>query len=265
MPVIKRVRIANPAGLLSIMSNGRRAAAKRAKKSSGARAQASTRKASRKGGVLSMKKNAAKKRSYKPSAKRNPVVVVTGSSKKRNSARRRNPVVARSKRSRRSGYKRNPSFAGLSVTSMLKLGGGALAGGIGTRALTSVVLKDKNVGAVGILSNLGVGAGLTFLASKMDSTVASGVAAGAIASIAQRVWDVYIAKVIGDGTFASLPAAAQTNPDGTPKLGDVSYSGNGLGFYNKPGTWPDVAIGAEIPSSTEALLSENSFKSPFAA
>lgn len=266
-PVIQRIRIANPAaGLLTIMSNGRKATAarkaaqqpagaKRPRRFSGVKAQAQARNnQGQRGGVsyMATKKQAKKPRSFK----KNPVVVIAGTPKAQAKARKRNPQVFM-KKSRKRNYKRNPNLAGMSLMEIGKLGVGAVAGTIGTRGIPSLVLKDKNVGAVGILSNLVAGAGLTFMASKLDKTVAAGVAAGSAASIFQRVWDVYITKVLPDGTGKQVVApAAVVKADGTPKLGDVSYSADGLGdaslgYYAKT-DWPQATM-PQLPDEQAAF------------
>jgi hypothetical protein len=286
-PVIKRIRIANPAaGLLTIMANGRKAAAARkaaqqraaaggTKWNSGASSQAHTRKAqSQRGGVSYMKTKTEKKRSFK----RNPVAAMVIVPKKRSAspaAKRRNPHVFMKSKKRRS-FKRNPSVGGMTLMTIGKLGVGAVAGTIGTRGIPSLVLKDKNVGAVGILANLLTGGLLTFGASKMDTSIAAGVAAGSFASVFQRVWDVYIAKVLPDGsgkpTAAATVVTATSNTDGTPKLGDVSYSGDGLGYYSKA-TWPAptaaagaLPIAGQYGDNTSLLPADQSaFKPAFSA
>jgi len=214
------------------------------------------------GGVLGVMSN-GKKKAKEKARKANPAVVYKA--RKRNgtkSHRRRNPGFALS-RSRRS-YRRakNPQFAGMSLIGIAKLGAGGLVGGIGTRGITQLVLRDKNTGAPGILGNLVAGGLLTWGASKMDATLASGVAAGAVAAIAQRLWDVYGMKVLPDGTGVSAVApaqatAAQTN---TPSLGDVSFSANGLGFYSKA-TWPlpQLQNGFDNPAATAAAPAPATF------
>lgn len=220
-----------------------------------------------------------KKKAKKRSFKKNPMMIVTSSRKARNSSRRpkrRNPFL---KRSRKRSFKRNPNFAGFSMSSASKIIAGGLAGGLAARALPSVILKDKNVGPVGILANLATTGILTFLASKWDGQVAAGVLAGGGACTLQRVWDTYVSKVISDGTghapamgkgkTATTPAAAAQNqmaPDGTPKLGDVSFSGDGMGFYNSS-TWPNVQIGPAIDNSNSMPAPAGltaTFKPPFA-
>jgi hypothetical protein len=268
MPVIQRVRIANPAGLLTILSNGkrRRVAAKtrKARNYSGAQVRAHQRKSQGwKGGVSNMAKQAKKQRNYK--RRSNPHVV--GKAKRR-SYSHRNPHLGFAGHKRRS-YRRNPEFAGFTFTSAAKVVGGGLAGGLATRGLTQLVLKDKNTGGMGILANVGVAGLLTYLASKIDTSVAAGVLAGGGAVTLQRVWDVYVSKVLADGTVnpPAIAAAAQTAPDGTPKLGDVSFSGNGLGYYSGA-DWPAPHIKAILPGAGTPMppdVVDQAFKPAFAA
>ena len=313
MPVVKKSRISNPAGLLSIMSNGKAAARKRmsnvagfvdgsgefhpirgssgydgtlggdksllakwkkqAKKKSGVKAQAPKKSTQgRGGGVLSMKtkkkKNTASKPKAKKSYKKNPSVVNIVEQLKR--AAKPTAKAAKKNGGKKKSYKKNPQFAGFTITSALKLGGGALVGSVGTPALTHVVMKNHNVGVKGVLGNVVAGAALTYGASKVDATVAAGVAAGAVSSVALRIWETWIAQIISDGKPEMLhpAAAAAVNTDGTPKLGDVRFSGSGLGFYSES-TWPGPTIGKRLPSPQNIASGYNgghdeSFVDPFA-
>jgi hypothetical protein len=206
------------------------------------------------------RKRKNKARSYKRKA--NPAAVP----RKRKNSRRRNPAWTRSQHRWRN-YRRNPQFAGFSFLGLMKLGGGALAGGIGTRAMTSLVLRDKNTGPMGIGANVAMAALLTFLASKLDSAVASGVAAGSLASIAQRVWDTWIVKVLPDGTgiTAIAPAQAKAANSNAPALGDVSYSGDGLGYYENGTSWPMVTVGQNDPGTVLLPAPGAAFKPAFPA
>jgi hypothetical protein len=283
MPVVRKIRIANPRkrtatkkvrnykrkrNIQGFVDSEGRFHPKRKRKVS--RAKAKTRKGNPipglMGGALSIMSNPKRKRNKRRNyAKRraNPAGSVP---KQKKSRRRRNPAWSRSLHRRRN-YRRNPQFAGFSFLGLMKLGGGALAGGIGTRALTSLVLRDKNTGPRGIGANVAMAALLTFLASKLDLAVASGVAAGSLASIAQRVWDTWIVKVLpdGKGITAIAPAQAKAAISNTPALGDVSYSGDGLGYYENGTSWPGVIVGPNDPGTALLPAPGAAFKPAFPA
>jgi hypothetical protein len=262
------------------MSNGRKATAARKSKRAQKKVSRATGQAhkgtssGRRGGVSKMAKTAKKRRN---TARKNPVMIIAPAHRKNPSKRRnkrKNPFVAKR---RGQAYKRNPQFAGFSLTSMTKVIAGGLGGGLATRALPSLILKDKNTGPIGILSNVVTAGALAWITSKWDRDIAAGVIAGGGAVTLQRVWDVYVAKVISDGkgmpalaagkpvTTPAAAAANQSAPDGTPKLGDVSFSSDGLGLYNKA-TWPQVQIGDELdPANPAPAHVDGTFKPPFAS
>ncbi|MFB3813418.1 MAG: hypothetical protein ACE14L_04840 [Terriglobales bacterium] len=146
--------------------------------------------------------------------------------RKHDSRRRRNPIVQHGRRRRR-----NPSLAvaGYKPVGILKLGAGAAAGAIATRAVTQLVLRDRNEGLMGYGANVLAALGLGYLASKVDAEFAAGVIAGGFGSTMQRIWNERVSL---------------TSPAASPELkgmGDVDYSDNGLGeFVNA--NWPAVAV-----------------------
>jgi hypothetical protein len=167
----------------------------------------------RKGGE-SMKKRSRKRRRSNP--RRRHSFKASLSPRRRSSRRRSNPFAKRSRR--RSSYRRNPSLVGYSMTDVAKLGVGAVAGGVGTRAIPNMVLGSKNAGYVGYGANLLTAGLLAWLAAKFDRTAATGVLAGGVASTFQRVWDEQISRLTAAGPLAGL--------------GDMSYSGRrGVGDF----------------------------------
>lgn len=113
--------------------------------------------------------------------------------------------------------RRNPTIAGVNVAELAKIGVYAAIGGVATRSLTQMVLSDKNQGLMGYGANIAASLGLAFLAGKFGGREAMiGVAAGGFSATIMRIWSE---KVSGSS------AAALTG------LGDLDFSGNGLGAY----------------------------------
>ncbi len=146
-------------------------------------------------------------------------------SRSKNSAakrqRRSNPFSSKARRSFRR-VRRNPSIGGFSGTELLKLAVGAAGGSIGARFLTQAVLKDKNTGVTGYAANAASAVALAWLAAKfLGKDIATGVAAGGLGAIVARIWSDQVS-----GTSA---AAAMSG------LGDLDFSGDGLGAYIESG------------------------------
>ena len=168
--------------------------------------------------------------------------------KKKNSHRsssraRTNPFRARRSRRRSNPFRprrrsRNPisrdSAKGFVVEGVKFIAAGA-AGAIGTRALTQAVLGDKNVGAMGYLSNLVValGGGALLFKFTKSKAIAYGWATGGAANTVQRIWSEKVSM--------TSPAAA------APALSDLDYSSNGLGGVGLSGY---VSSGFALPSVT---------------
>lgn len=179
------------------------------------------------GGVLTIMGNPKRRK------KRNPFKAAKRSrrsySYKAKSRRRRNPFMHTRKRSHR---RRNPfSVAGKGVTSMLKLGVSAAGGAIGTRAITNMVLKEKNQGVFGYSANVIVALALGYGGGKfLGDEVGLGLMVGGLAATVQRAWDDKVSGVLPAAAHAVSAAAAQQGASIPPKsLGDVSYSDDGLG------------------------------------
>ncbi len=135
---------------------------------------------------------------------------------------RRNPFSSKAMRKSYRRVRRNPSIGGFSGSELLKLAVGAAGGSIGARFLTQAVLKDKNTGVTGYAANAASALALAWLAAKfLGKDIATGVAAGGLGAIVARIWSDQVS-----GTSA---AAAMSG------LGDLDFSGDGLGAYIESG------------------------------
>jgi len=145
-------------------------------------------------------------------------------SRARNRRRARNPFMStRSRRHRNYGRRRrrNP-IGGFSGSELLSLGLGAAGGAIGSRYLTQAVLGDKNTGAMGYGANIAAAIALAWAASKFAGRdIAAGVAAGGISAVLMRLWSEKVSQ--------TSPAAM------SGYLGDIDFSGDGLGAYINSG------------------------------
>ena len=226
MPEFRRIRIANP-------HKRRKKASARKSTSLKRRGSPSRRRKSNPGlgGVLTLMSNPRKK-----SRRKNPAIKTRKNS-------RRNPYVAKAKGRKRNGRRRNPfAVAGHSAFSIVKLAAGGLGGAVGTRALTQLVMKDKNDGLTGYAANIAVALLLGFGAGKFLGTeVGTGVMVGGLASTTQRIWDEKVSKVLP----AAVAAATGSQPASTKGLGDVSYSDDGLGRIGALGMY----VGADFPTT----------------
>jgi len=146
-------------------------------------------------------------------------------SRARNRRRGRNPFVStRSRRHRNYGARRrrrNP-IGGFSGSELLSLGLGAAGGAIGSRYLAQTLLGDKNTGAMGYAANIAASIALAWAASKYAGReIASGVVAGGIGAVLMRLWSEKVSQ--------TSPAAM------SGYLGDIDFSGDGLGAYINSG------------------------------
>lgn len=193
------------------------------------------------GGVLTIMAN-PKKKKRNPRRRRNPLWLMRtrNSRRRRNSARRRNP-------SRGASRRRNPAIVGYSGMGIAKLAIGAGAGAIGTRALTQVVLKDKNQGATGYVANAAVAIGLAMLTGKfLGNDAGAGVLAGGLAATMQRVWDdKRLIPALATAVSATTGAAPSQSAQTVKGLGDISYSDDGLGSLG-------IYLTAQFPVTTES-------------
>jgi hypothetical protein len=145
--------------------------------------------------------------------------------------RRSNPFMStRSRRHRNYGgrrRRRNPGIGGFSGTELLSLGLGAAGGAIGTRYLTQAILGDKNTGFMGYGTNLATAIALAWAAHKfVGREIAAGVVAGGIGSLLMRLWSEKVSL--------TSPTAM------SGYLGDIDFSGDGLGAY--------IASGFPLPT-----------------
>lgn len=103
---------------------------------------------------------------------------------------RRNPAV----RHHRRGHRRNP--AGMGVTDLLALGGGAVVGGALPKVASQAILGSKNTGWMGYLSNIAGTMILSWGAHKfakgpMGASFAKGILAGGIGQVLSRMISDY--------------------------------------------------------------------------
>src|SRR4029077_18518771 len=131
----------------------------------------------------------------------------------------------RSRRHRNFGgrrRRRNPGIGGFTGAELLSLGLGAAGGAIGSRYLTQMILGDKNTGAMGYGANIAAAIALAWAAAKFAGRdIAAGVAAGGISAVIMRLWSEKV---------------SQTSPVAmSGYLGDLDFSGDGLGAYINSG------------------------------
>lgn len=129
-----------------------------------------------------------------------------------------NPHMVAAKPRTSSRRKHNPRGIGsFGITEIMKAGAGAAAGGLGTRSITQLVLGDKNTGPLGYLANAAVAIALGYATAFVASPAwAIGVAAGGLGATILRIWSEQV---------------SQTSPSSLSGLGDLDFSGNGLGAY----------------------------------
>ena len=256
MPQFKRVRLINPR-----KSNSRRMKrnrtgqlVKRTKRKNpfqSRRRKASARKVSRRPGARPRTKNPLGEELILLS---NPRRNRKNKNSHRSSSRARtNPFRARGRRrsnpfrNARRGRRRNPEMTGgkqFAIEGVKAIVSGAV-GAVGTRAIVQGILGDKNVGAMGYLSNLAVALGGGYLLFKFTKSkaIALGWAVGGAANTVQRIWSEKVSM--------TSPAAA------APALSDLDYSSNGLGGVGLSGY---VSTGYALPSVTGA---DGTVQAPF--
>lgn len=216
MPVIRKLRIANPR-----KSNARRPSVTRRSSRRRRRNQGSeggeleimtTNSSRRRRRATSSASTSAGSKSGRRRRRRNPLATAS------RSRSRRNPVF--SARRRRGGRRRNPggvAIAGYNGLALIKLGAGAAGGAIATRALTQMVLKDKNTGFMGYGVNFATALALGWVSAKFaGNEVAAGVLSGGIGSTIMRIWNDRV---------------SQTSAAALSGLGDIDFSDDGLGAY----------------------------------
>ena len=217
MPKIQMLRVVNP----------RRTSKRVSKRRASAKKRSGRRNPLMGGGELLLMTNPKRKRSRRAnsSARRRRSNPFAFKSKRRSSHRRRsNPIVARSSRRRR----RNPSIAGASTVDLLKIGASAAVGGVATRSLTQMVLQANNTGWTGYAANFAVALGLAYLGGKfVGDKVGLGIGAGGISATVMRIWQEKVSL---------------TSPNALSGLGDMDFSGDGLGEYvQTPFSVPSVS------------------------
>ena len=113
--------------------------------------------------------------------------------------------------------RRNPSIAGASTVDLLKIGASAAVGGVATRSLTQMVLQANNTGWMGYGANFAVALALAWLGGKfVGDKVGLGIGAGGISATVMRIWQEKVSL---------------TSPNALSGLGDMDFSGDGLGEY----------------------------------
>lgn len=109
------------------------------------------------------------------------------SNPRRKQNRRRNPVMV----TRRRHARRNPG--NVNIMEYVKMGGAVVAGAVGSKALTQLVLSTSNAGIMGYFGNLVATIALAY-GSKMafkDDKIAQGVVGGGLAQIIVRALTDY--------------------------------------------------------------------------
>lgn len=136
--------------------------------------------------------------------------------------RRRNPFIANPRHSRSYRRRRNPQLA-LPIGEVLPLAGWAVAGGVLTRAVPQMLLKEGNTGVMGYGANVATAVLGSWLARQISPNAAKGVLIGGAVAIVQRA----VAEFFG------------------PKVLDVGMSGDldfDLGYYI-PNSFPVPTTG----------------------
>ena len=136
-----------------------------------------------------------------------------GSRKQKNPRRRRHVMNV----SRRRGARRNP---GGKVMGYVVRGAAVIAGAVGSKAATQLVLSSKNTGVMGYAGNAIATGILGFAAHKMfaDKTIAQMVIAGGIAQIIVRI----MSDQTPYGSYLSGAGVGDTRPTGISALRSAS-------------------------------------------
>jgi hypothetical protein len=141
--------------------------------------------------------------------------------KRRRRARRSNPYGFSRRRRYSSNRRRNPVISGYGTTDLIKIGISAAGGGYGTRALTQMLLQSNNTGWMGYAANAAISLALGWAADKfLGKDYAVGVVAGGLSATAIRIWSEQV---------------SQTSPSSLSGLGDLDFSGGGMGDYVNTG------------------------------
>lgn len=144
--------------------------------------------------------------------------------------------MARRRRHRRSGGRRNPF--GLDV-SVVKDAGWAIVGGVGTRSLPEMVLPAQNSGWAGYGLNLASAVALSMLGGRFFGPQAGkAVLLGGVVGTGLRIFSEQFGKNLGE--FASL-------------AGDPGFNLSGYGDAQFPLPWsgaalPPAAVQAAAPA-----------------
>lgn len=147
---------------------------------------------------------------------------------------------------RRRTHRSNP--AGMGVTDLVALGGGAMLGGAVPTVISQAVLKEKNTGLMGYAANIAATFLLAWGAAKvakgqLGASFAKGILAGGIGSVIKRAITDYsllgqYGQTLGLGDYM---VANFTNP---PRVAD----GLNSPMYQIPDGWaPTTVIQSSAP------------------
>ncbi len=147
--------------------------------------------------------------------------------------------------------RRNP----LAVPGLVKSALYAIGGGIGTRVIPQMVLKEQNIGLTGYLANAVTTLGLSAAASRFISKDAGqAVVLGGAVMITGRIVEDFVGQRLVE--FGAIPGFA-----GMGRYGDMSYDLSGE-FINQGFPVPISSLGpaskaALPPMAAEAAAAEN--------